>query len=211
MEAVADRRRVARAGRRTPGRSRCGGSASTGTCRRRARRPRPPAHPVDDGPAAVERQQRLVVGVGGPDDRRRQALFPVGPDQQVLAGDLVPRVLPEGVAQRRGLQHRQPAGGVWYADAELMNTYWPIRPDSTSSRDCTSRGVKARKSATTSNSRSPRASRTEAASFRSPTRLVAPVGCRPRGGGATAVQREDLHAELERPGRAGRADDPRSA
>ena len=44
----------------------------------------------------------------GPHDRGREARVAVGGDQQVLAGDLVPGVLPERVAQRRRLGHRHP-------------------------------------------------------------------------------------------------------
>ena len=64
-------------------------------------------HPPQHGPAAVEGHQRPVVGVRGPHDRDREALLPVRGDQQLLARDLVPRVLPERVAQRRGLHDRQ--------------------------------------------------------------------------------------------------------
>ena len=66
-----------------------------------------PAHPLHHRPAAVERHQRPVVGVRGPHDRHREALLPVGGREQVLAGDLVAGVLPERVAQRRGLHDRQ--------------------------------------------------------------------------------------------------------
>jgi O-acetylserine/cysteine efflux transporter len=68
------------------------------------------AHPGQGSPAAVEGDQRLVVGMRGPDDRGREPLAAVQADEQVLAGDLVPGIPPERVAQRRGLQHRQPGG-----------------------------------------------------------------------------------------------------
>ena len=67
------------------------------------------AHPGEGRPAAVERHERPVVGVRRPHDRRREAVVAVGADEQVLAGDLVAGVLPERVAQRRGL--RRPAAG----------------------------------------------------------------------------------------------------
>ena len=68
------------------------------------------AHPAQRRPAPVQRHQGRVVGVRGTHDRGREALLPVGPDQQVLAGDLLPRVRPERVAQRRGLDDGQPGG-----------------------------------------------------------------------------------------------------
>ena len=55
-------------------------------------------HPADRGPAAVQGDEGLVVGVRGPDDRGREPLRPVRGDQQVLAGDLVAGVPPERVA-----------------------------------------------------------------------------------------------------------------
>jgi O-acetylserine/cysteine efflux transporter len=55
-------------------------------------------HPGHRGPAAVQRYQRPVVGVRGAHDRGGEVLVPVGPDEQVLAGDLVPGVLQERVA-----------------------------------------------------------------------------------------------------------------
>src|SRR5215208_7444950 len=57
-----------------------------------------------------------------------------------------------------------------------MKTYWPIRSRKTSSRDCTSSGVKARKSATTSNVRLPIAAPTESGSPRSPISCSQPSG-----------------------------------
>src|SRR5215203_1948986 len=57
-----------------------------------------------------------------------------------------------------------------------MKTYWPIRSRKTSSRDCTSSGVKARKSATTSNVRLPIAAPTESGSARSPISCWQPSG-----------------------------------
>jgi hypothetical protein len=67
-------------------------------------------HPGDVGPAAGRRDQPLVVGVRGTDDGHRQAAAAVRLDEEVLAGDLVPRVLPERIAQRRRLGDRKPAG-----------------------------------------------------------------------------------------------------
>jgi O-acetylserine/cysteine efflux transporter len=66
------------------------------------------AHPGQRGPAAVEGDERLVIGMRGPDDGGREPVVAVEPGEEVLAGDLVPGVPPERVAQRRGLQHRQP-------------------------------------------------------------------------------------------------------
>jgi hypothetical protein len=80
--------------------------------------------------------------------------------------------LRSGVDSRTGSR----PGGVWYAEAELMKTYWPVRLSSTSSRVWTSAGVKARKSATTSNSRSPMPLRRESASLTSPISDWAPSG-----------------------------------
>jgi hypothetical protein len=68
------------------------------------------AHALDDGPAAVEGQQRLVVGVGGAHDRGGEAVLAVGGGEDLLTLDLVARVLPERVAQRRGLGDRQVRG-----------------------------------------------------------------------------------------------------
>ncbi|GAA1679605.1 hypothetical protein GCM10009830_28330 [Glycomyces endophyticus] len=68
------------------------------------------AHPLDDGPAAVEGQQGLVVGVGGPHDGGGEAVLAVGGGEDVLALDLVAGVLPERVAQRRGLGDGQVRG-----------------------------------------------------------------------------------------------------
>ncbi len=61
------------------------------------------AHPLDDVPLRLERQERLVVGVGGPHDRHREVALAVGGDEELLAGDLVARVLPLRVLQRRRL------------------------------------------------------------------------------------------------------------
>jgi O-acetylserine/cysteine efflux transporter len=66
------------------------------------------AHPGQRGPAAVERDEGLVVGVRGPHDGGREPLGAVEPGEEVLAGDLVAGVPPERVAQRRGLQYWQP-------------------------------------------------------------------------------------------------------
>ncbi len=68
----------------------------------------PGAHPRDIGPAAEGRQQPLVVGVRRPHDGHRQTALAVCGDEHVLARDLVARVLPERVAQRRRLGHRHP-------------------------------------------------------------------------------------------------------
>ena len=67
--------------------------------------------------------------------------------QAILSREYCQNGLRSGVDSTTGSR----PGGVWYADAELMNTYWPIRPRNTSKRLVTSSTVKARKSATTSN------------------------------------------------------------
>ncbi|MCY1213746.1 hypothetical protein D9M72_255410 [compost metagenome] len=67
-------------------------------------------HPVDVRPAAQKGDLGAVVCVRGADHRDREAVVAVRPHQQVLAGDFVPRILPEGVAQRRRLKDRQPGG-----------------------------------------------------------------------------------------------------
>ncbi len=67
-------------------------------------------HPLHSRPAAVQRDQRRAVGMGGPDDRHGRATIAVGGHQDVLAGDLVARVLPPGVAQRGGLGDREEHG-----------------------------------------------------------------------------------------------------
>jgi hypothetical protein len=80
----------------------------------------PSSHPIDRRPAAEKRHEGRIVGVRGADDGGREAAFAVGRDEQVLARDLVARVLPVRVAQRRRLGDRQVPDGFWYADAEEM-------------------------------------------------------------------------------------------
>jgi hypothetical protein len=58
----------------------------------------------------VERHKRPVVGVRRADDGRGEAMVSVSVDEHVLAPDLVARVLPEEVAQRRRLRDRQASG-----------------------------------------------------------------------------------------------------
>ena len=70
----------------------------------------PLPHPRDVGPAAEGRQCALVVCVRRADDRHREPALAVRLHQQVLAGDLVAGVLPEGVPQRSGLRDRKPRG-----------------------------------------------------------------------------------------------------
>ena len=60
------------------------------------------------------------------------------------------------------------AGGVWYADAELMKTYCPVRPRNRSRSARTCSGVNASQSTTASNYRSPTAFRTDDGSRTSP-------------------------------------------
>ncbi len=73
-------------------------------------------------------------------------------------------------------------GGFWYAEAELMKTYCPVRPVNRSTSPCTCSGVKATKSTTASNSWLPSAVRAEEASRMSPCRT-----CASRGSGRVAV------------------------
>jgi hypothetical protein len=63
-------------------------------------------------------------------------------------------------------------GGVWYAEAELMNTSWPARPRNRSMSACTCWGV----NATTSKSRDPIAARAAAGSRMSARSSSAPSG-----------------------------------
>ena len=85
--------------------------------------------------------------------------------QAILSRLYCQKGLRSGVDSRIGRRDT----GVWYAEAELMNTYCPVRPSksSTSVRACS--GVKATQSTTASNVRSPRAVRTESGSRMSPT------------------------------------------
>ena len=68
------------------------------------------------------------------------------------------------------------AGGVWYADAELMNTYWPVRPRNRSSPARTCPGVNATQSTTASKSRSLIAARTDRVSRMSARSMFTPGG-----------------------------------
>ena len=129
MEAVADGRRVAEQPDERPWRSRVVGQ-----------RPQRGAVAVHDdlGPRRIrsttvqppsKRQQRLVVGVRGPHDRRREALArgrraTSRSSQAILSREYCQNGLRSGVDSVTGSR----AGGVWYAEAELMKTYWPIRP-----------------------------------------------------------------------------------
>jgi hypothetical protein len=56
-------------------------------------------HPGNVRPAAGQGNHGLVIGVGGSDDRGGEAILAVGLDQQILEGDLFPRVLPKRVPQ----------------------------------------------------------------------------------------------------------------
>ena len=53
--------------------------------------------PAIDG----QRNLRVAIGQRGADDGDRETLFAIGPQQALLAGDLVARILPVGVGQRR--------------------------------------------------------------------------------------------------------------
>ena len=68
------------------------------------------------------------------------------------------------------------AGGFWYAEAELMNTYCPVRPVNKAMSATTCSWVKATKSTTTSNPRSPIAVRTEVVSRTSACSSSTPSG-----------------------------------
>ena len=71
-----------------------------------------PAHAVDRRPAPEQRDARLVVGVRGTHDRHGESTLAIGRDEQLLARDLVARVLPERVAQRRRLGDGQAPDGL---------------------------------------------------------------------------------------------------
>ena len=130
------------------------------------------------GPAALERDGCRVVGVRRPHDRDREAVRAVGGDEHVLARDLVARVLPERVAQRRRLADRQ-------ARDRLLRTRTPTRCRGTGR--CVRRTARRRprpaRDGTRGSSRrrrsraSPIAAAIEAGSSASPTRWVA---CRDR-------------------------------
>src|SRR5450755_164560 len=133
-------------------------------------------HPPQHRPAAVERDQGLVIGVRGPHDRGRESLLTVGVDEQVLAGDLVREYcqngLRSGVDSVTGIR----AGGVWYAEAELMKTYCPVRPRNRPMSAWTCPGVNATQSTTASKSRSLISSRTARGSRMSARSIVTPGG-----------------------------------
>lgn len=61
------------------------------------------SHPVKDGAAVLEGEERLVVGVGGTDNGRLEETLPVGLRELLLASDLVATVLPVGIVEGRGL------------------------------------------------------------------------------------------------------------
>lgn len=66
--------------------------------------------------------------------------------------------------------------GVWYAEAELMNTYCRVRPAKKSTSACTWSGVKAIQFTTTSKRWSPSASASALRSDTSAWRRVTPSG-----------------------------------
>src|SRR5665648_601912 len=92
--------------------------------------------------------------------------------QAILSREYCHQGLRSGVDSVTGRR----SGGVWYAEAELMNTYWPVRPVNRSMSVRTWSGVKATQSTTASNSRSPSAARTLARSRMSPCRTRTPSG-----------------------------------
>jgi hypothetical protein len=65
------------------------------------------AHAVDHGVAAVAGEQRAVVGVRRPHHGEGEFFATVGGEQRFLAGDLVARIFPDGIVERRGLGDRQ--------------------------------------------------------------------------------------------------------
>jgi len=91
---------------------------------------RTPAHTVDDRVRLLptsddNRDLGRPVGQRGPDDCRGEARFTLCPLKDLLARDLVERVLPERVTVGVASVISQCEGGFSYTDAELMNTYWP--------------------------------------------------------------------------------------
>src|SRR5665647_94864 len=58
-------------------------------------------HSCDVSPTAGQGNAGPVIGVGGPDDGDGEVVLAVGLDQQILAGDLVPRILPKRIPQGR--------------------------------------------------------------------------------------------------------------
>lgn len=64
------------------------------------------SHAVEDGAAILEGQECFVVGVGRTDDGRLQEPLSIGVRESLLAGDLVPTVLPIGIVERRRLSDR---------------------------------------------------------------------------------------------------------
>src|SRR4029450_5439558 len=64
------------------------------------------SHALHQSPAGVARHQSAVVGVRRPNDRRRKAVLAAGAYQPILTSDLVPRVLPVRITQRRRLGDR---------------------------------------------------------------------------------------------------------
>ncbi len=101
-------------------------------------------------------------------------------------------------------------GGFWYAEAELMKTYCPVRWRNRSRSVCTCSGRKAMKSTTTSNSRWLSAERTESGVADVGVDDVGALGRLTQGGGAAVEQRE-FEALLDRAGSARGADDARAA
>ena len=84
------------------------------------------------------------------------------------------------------------AGGVWYADAELMNTYWRARPRNSSMSAWTCSGVNATQSTTASKEVSPSAVRTSAGSRTSACLTVASGG----GGRSPVLPRLSTHRSM---------------
>ena len=58
------------------------------------------AHTVDPGVASAHRHQRRVIRVRRTHDGDGELFFAKGTDQPLFAGDLVARILPEGIGER---------------------------------------------------------------------------------------------------------------
>ena len=98
------------------------------------------AHPVHGGPLAEQRHARRIVGVRRAHDRGGEAPLAVGRDEQLLARDLSREYCQNGLRSGVDSVIGRRAGGVWYADAEEMNTYWPVRPRRVRCRAARARG-----------------------------------------------------------------------
>ena len=98
----------------------------------------PLQHPLENSVAAlaaVDAQGHIpvVVGVAGPDDGHGELMLPVGLHQHLLAGDLVPGVLPVGIGQGGALGdavvHDGLVVGGGGADVEVLTGLPLKQPD----------------------------------------------------------------------------------